>query len=283
MDKLTKETLDYFRLSAETEPLRRLWFQGDLFKLLCPSAHIPPPASKKDRVIREMSAQARKRALEFSATVDWDKAGTCLWLNVGYPDQCLPRDKDTLKADRYLFHRYFEDHLRRRVPGMWRVEWEKRKSGRFVGTKMPHYHILLMDVGEMPYTRIRLWWKNIIKPPIEPSMRFRRLYDGKQKAQYLAKYCAKLQPGTNLGCLPNRNSTGKSYGYFREELIPRRQRYMSRQLSTLEASALYNLAAMLWPKLNPRRLSGFSVFKSKWPIFLKELAKLGLTPPQGAV
>lgn len=124
-------------------------------------------------------------------------------------------------------------------------------------------------------------WRDTIHPPTKRRAWFKRLYDAKGKALYSAKYCAKSSDEVNLGCLAKWNSTGKHHGYFREELIPRCKKFLSRQLTWQETEKLVRIAREIVYKLPPGKFSAFTAFRSKWKPLLDEMAKMGLPVPAG--
>jgi hypothetical protein len=216
MEKAVEDTLHLFRLSEPTKELRRVYVQGLLWQLIVRHEKHNIPRSKKGRQIMEFSYQARMRMLKFVATVNYDGLRKSLFMTFTYPDECLPRAKDQTNKDRYLIWRVIEKVMGRKVCGIWRKEWQVRKSGKFQGQRQPHFHFLLFDVGYTPYKKIRLAWRRIIKAKKEPSMKFVPCGNSAKVAGYVSKYVAKVEPSSNLDNVVHLNSPGRHYGFFRK-------------------------------------------------------------------
>jgi len=102
--------------------------------------HIPRSGAKQRGAITGFSRASRKRMIEMMACIR--HTGSMLFLTMTYDDGSLSRDDLDFKAEFEVFRRRFE----RAFPAwqaIWRCELQERKSGRFTGIKIPHYHLII--------------------------------------------------------------------------------------------------------------------------------------------
>lgn len=195
--------------------------QGKLFEVKAHKSGGTPPTKKLGAVVKGFSAAARLRMLKFIATVDWSPTLDGRFITLTYPDDQAMRTRKERNNDRARFFRYMEKYLGKKVEGIWRLEWKKRKSGRHKGKLAPHFHIILPTVGWLPYKKIHLWWRKAIRATRPVSCKVEVIVSGKQIGLYIAKYLAKWSGPPNLDNPLLLNSNGRHYGYVRKELIPR--------------------------------------------------------------
>lgn len=283
MEKWLKDTLDFFRLAEETIHLRKLYTQGDLFQILVTGQFHMPPPKNPPRVIHTFSHQARLRLLKYSATINWKKTRTSLYATWTYPDEVLPRDRLTLNRDRYLLMRKIEKHLGRRLCGIWRIEWKPRLTGKFKGQAMPHWHWIVFDVGYISYKKIRLYWREVIHAPNEVSMRFERIEDGQKATRYIGKYAAKAINRDNLDILPQLNSLGRHYGYFRKAQIPRHKVQWFKTLTAQQLKAIQEYASQNFEWLDPRTPRSFSLFGNYGVAAVMKILEMGVAKDGNAM
>lgn len=175
-------------------------------------------------IIKEFSRASRLRLLKFIATVAWGKIPMTLFITLTYPDGVTWDDAEIRRKQKYLFHRYIEKHLGRRVAGIWRLEWKVRQSGANRGMFVPHFHLLLFGVGFLHHKLIRQWWRNVLgaKGPLATDVQGIR--SAKRASIYVSKYVAKLPDASSLDNGAYRNNPGRAWGYFRRRDIPRETR-----------------------------------------------------------
>lgn len=280
MDRRTQATLEYFRLSENTEVLRRVFTQGDLFQAIALGNWHAPPPSKPNRCIKEFSAQARLRLLKYSATIDWPNTGNSLYSTFTYPPENEPKSRKELNQHRFLLHRRCEAILGKSIGAIWRIEWKPRLSGSTKGALAPHYHLIMFNVGYFPYKELRLGWKTAIGAKREVSMRFDPLLNGSKAAHYIAKYTAKLQPACNLDILPHLNKLGRHYGFLRKALIPLRERVWYQELSTEQYQSLLSFAGEQFDWLDQRCHKSFCLLGGFGKSALVRILEMGLATVQ---
>lgn len=150
-------------------------------------------ASKRGKVTK-YSKKSEKRLLErFARKVDYTRP---IFITLTYPDEVW--------CDRNLTGRDLKKHielLRHRleyeypdVGGIWRVEIEDRKSGRYIGRHVPHIHMIIdnviNDVADIRVT-MRKIWSEILQ--VERAITDVSTAKNRKHAYYyLAKYTAKV-------------------------------------------------------------------------------------------
>lgn len=276
MDAKIRATLDYFRLSDSTAPLRRIWLQGTLWHFICEGYYAEPPKHVKGSTIKGYSAKARLAAMEFANTVKWDVGTTPYFLTFTYPDECLPRSTEKMNRDRYQIHRAIERIKGRHIPLIWRKEWIARKTGVYAGQAQPHWHFIAFDFGFTPYKEIRVAWARICGVDYEPDMKFIPLENAQKAGYYVHKYTAKSSYQDKLGNLLNHNTGGRHAGYLRKSLIPRYSPTFTANLTHDQAMELTRMGAAVITKLRDNKPTSFSIFGPKMERFLAKIAQWGI-------
>lgn len=123
--------------------------------------------------------------------------------------------------DRWTFLRYVEKYLGRKVSTIWRIEWEKRKSGRNRGKFACHHHLLLYGVDFIPVELVRKWWAACIQWKQYVVVWVEATFDGEGAAKYVAKYCAKVASSGYLVNPSYLSNVGRYWGVTRSKNIPR--------------------------------------------------------------
>lgn len=105
-------------------------------------------------LITEFSRKSRRRLMNRLAIIDQRRAGLPAFLSLTYPDESLPVDERTVKRHLNAFRMAYVRRFGKR-PVLWRRELQTRKSGRWVGEKAPHFHLLTWGVE--PTDEDRYW------------------------------------------------------------------------------------------------------------------------------
>ena len=142
---------------------------------------VPCPDSKRGTV-KGFSRASRLRFMKQFGRINIMENMPYLWMTLTYPDDVRLRDRwidlkkiEKMDRERYLdieylnitqhrwvFWRYLEKYLEKKVPGVWRIEWVPRKSGVFKGQMMPHLHILLMQQNYLAWQEVKWMWMNTL-------------------------------------------------------------------------------------------------------------------------
>jgi hypothetical protein len=201
-------------------PQWTLEIQGQRLTLKRPHEHVRRPGSRKGKKIGPFSKQARFRMMKQVAGIDWPNVGPSLFMTLTYPDDVAHLDKDKRNREKYLMLRHMENHLRKRICGLWRVEYVPRKSGTRLGKILPHIHMLLFGVDFIDADFLREAWKCCIGSVDLPRVHVERSLDGLGATKYIAKYCGKVEDvSINLVKVTYLNS-GRHWGYHRKRNVP---------------------------------------------------------------
>lgn len=196
-------------------------FRGNLVQFKNGISYSPPVTENRRGVCKGFTRAARLRMLKMIATVDWSRAANSIFITLTYPDCRCQTTYKQRSVHRYLFMRKLEKHLDKQVSGLWRVEWEERKSGDNVGMLAPHFHLLLFDVPFVDWRKIRKWWGEIIDYKGYVKTWVKRCTGARGAGYYVAKYVGKTQDLSSLVNTAYLNNPGRSYGYHRLRHIPR--------------------------------------------------------------
>jgi hypothetical protein len=98
--------------------------------------------SEKRGIVTHFSDSSRRRMMDLLAKMDYSQVP--LWVDLTYPDH-FPQDSEIWKAHLEAFFKRFK----RRFPkssGIWKMEFQIRKSGQNKGNLAPHFHLLVWGV-----------------------------------------------------------------------------------------------------------------------------------------
>ena len=163
--------------------------QGGLLKIKLPMGR-PGTGGVRGKVTA-FSRASRKRLIELFASLNIDYTKPPKFITLTYPDEALPDDPSVYK--KHL--KAFQERLRRRFPEMsaiWRMEVEPRKSGKYVGREVPHYHLAAVNMPYLKFEEIRDMWKEVIGSPVNPRVRIEKCQNRRKAFAYISKYVAKM-------------------------------------------------------------------------------------------
>lgn len=205
------------------------------------------------------SAASRLRLLKLIGRMDWEKFGSSLFITLTYPDTHLDRRMKQRTQDRSQFLRAVEHYLERKVPSIWRVEWEPRKSGENKGTLVSHLHLMLLGVEYIPWDEINRWWKRILVHQGYVRTWVEKAEKGEGAAKYIAKYCAKRDVSSYLVNAAYLNRVGRHWGVTRKALIPLHEPKRRFNLSEGQIHVLREVAAGILPNYDIRYDESFTL------------------------
>jgi len=221
MDKHTQERID--RIVDGNGPFYNwsLVTQGSCTEVRC-KATIPQTTRPPIRgSIRKFSGPARMRMLRACAKINWQLTLPALFITLTTPDSVADCSPDERTTQREAFRRRLESHIGRKVPILWRIEWQKRRSGKLKGKLVHHFHLIVCNVQYIHWRLIRKWWalsigsKGILKTWVE------RIGSPLMCASYLCKYMSKIPSLDYAPYLNKDESIGRQWGIFRTSLVPR--------------------------------------------------------------
>lgn len=184
------------------------------------------------------SKAARLRMITLFNRLDPDSFTKVLFLTLTIPDTVDVSDLRRGKVHRAEFHRRLEHHQQDAVCGVWRQEWEKRKSGQLLGEYRPHYHIVILNQKWIDKEVIRDAWQQTLRVDYART----EIKEGKSKKNtlaYVAKYAAKVSEIVPLSLLHNGEQKGaKLWGTFRKEHLPFAEAFTYECAETNEIASL---------------------------------------------
>jgi hypothetical protein len=224
--------------------------------------------------VKGFSAAARLRMLRTISTVDWDQVGNSLFITLTYPDTRFDRTIQDRTRDRYLFFRDMENYLGKEFGALWRIEWKPRKTGKKKGTMVPHVHVIVFDVGFLPWQTIRNSWRRVLAVDGHLSTDVRRIRGGKSVAMYVSKYCSKPMDVNRSLDIASYLNTGRHWGIHRRNLIPWADRVVNHHLTKQDIQLCENAAAMTFPYFVRDAREGFSLFGERARKVIYEILRL---------
>ena len=274
---LTDQEKKHFR--QERKRAHAVW-QGELLEI----TYIGPPREYhrvgKRKPIKGFTPAARLRMLRTIASVEWDSFKKGVFITLTYPDGFIGRTMKERNRDRYLFMRSMENHLGRKVGAMWRIEWEKRKSGVHKGKLMCHVHIIVFNCPFIHKDVVRDGWRRALNAEGPLITWIDGITEGRKASRYVSKYCAKGQENGVLDDSSYLNTDGRHWGMHRKDLIPFAFRVLVPYLDDDLINLAENLACSKFRYFTRGTGNGFSVFgkdakRIGEEIFLRDVDKHG--------
>jgi hypothetical protein len=170
-----------------------------------------------------------------------------------------------------------EKHVGRKLCGLYRWEWEDRKSGVHKGILLPHLHLVVFDLPFISYNLCRKWWKTIINWNGTISLVGKKVPTSDGASFYIAKYAAKVPDKPILGNYVFLNKGGKHWGAMRIGMIPRFPIVWVREPSDEECQVLFHLACDKCRWIDPHADKGFTLLGKHAKEMLKIMKDMGLT------
>jgi hypothetical protein len=162
-------------------------------------------------------------------------------------------------TDRSQMIRHIENHLGRQVYGLWRTEWEPRKSGTCRGILAPHIHLVLFGIRFIPYDQINRWWQQIIQWPYYVRTEIRRARKQRTTLHYLSKYISKpVDSSLVYSSYPN-TPDGKHYDWIRRDLVPTYPHVWISDLSEEQLEYAFAAHKRAWPESETQRGESFTI------------------------
>jgi len=196
-------------------------FQGKLAIVKHHRYNVTPKRGKKKTPISWFSFSSRRRLLRKFAAWDFDTIGRTLFITLTYPDEIPLPDQETRNRHRYIFHRHFEHYYNVKIPSLWRLEWEERKSGKNLDMPYPHWHMLFFGVRFIAYQHINEVWRKIIGAEGYVRTEIIGSYGQHTAPMYIGKYLSKIRSIVSLVYGSYHNMTGRHWGVLREKIIPK--------------------------------------------------------------
>ena len=178
------------------------------------------PPSRKGTQLTTFSRKSRLKLMRLIHKIDLSNVNKWKFVTLTFPDEycSLPYAERTYCRSHFMLE--LERFVGRSIAYVWRCEWEKRKSGQWIGHAMPHYHTLMYNIPYIPGQVISNMWARVIEYEGEVDTDIRAVRKKNGVLKYLAKYVAKAP---SLDLVPYLNKTamlGRAWGICRQGLLP---------------------------------------------------------------
>jgi hypothetical protein len=218
-----------------------------------------PPVRQE---IRGFSAASRLRLFKTINRLDFSAAGRCTFMTTTWRDEVGRPDKHELTRVRSAFQKAIERMAGCGLPGIWRVEWKKRKSGRYVGQVMPHVHVIYFKIPYLDKIDITAAWARAIGWKGQVSCKVKGVKNLRMTLSYVSKYIAKIDDLSNLDIVSYlaRIPAGRAWGIYRKDLMPMADRTLIRVLPGQLVYRIRQIAIAAYAKTPVDDETGFCVF-----------------------
>lgn len=185
------------------EPAYNVQVFADMVDIKALNAPMDNRAGGTKRKMRGFSSQSRHAMIEFLAKVEDIPQ---LFVTLTYSDDIAPSWIFHFRHDFELLRKQLEYHYAG-VRAMWRLEFKPRKSGKYYGSLIPHFHMLIWLPRDTPQERVekilegegQLWrnaWHKITHSTDEHHLskygcKVERIKSRKHAYAYCSKYLAK--------------------------------------------------------------------------------------------
>lgn len=214
--------------------------------------------------------------LKMVATLDWSRMNKGLFITLTMPDEAWPMEVPERNKAKYVFFRNMENYLGHQVGALWRIEWKKRLTGKYLGQILPHWHLIIPSVKFIPKEIVLGWWRDALHVKGHLMTRVDKLSDRKKHEVYICKYCAKLPDANGLDYGAYLNIKGRHWGYQRKHLIPTCPLLEIDDLDTYQVQQLRREVERLCPWYDADVDAGFSTFGKRSATLLAMIRELGL-------
>ena len=194
--------------------------QGKHLKWTVKSPSYKKPPTKKKGAQTTFSPASRLRLISLMCQIIYEKIRPGLFITLTYPPGSRPRGKHDTNEDRRRFWEYWENDLGRETMGMWRMEWEDRKSGSEIGVVYPHFHLLVFAEEFWHHKRVNLLWRWATGEEGYVRTEVKRMASEKQCGWYVAKYIGKLSSSLVINLNLGRAWSGRQWGCHRRQSFP---------------------------------------------------------------
>lgn len=214
--------------------------------------------------VKGFSAASRLRLFKVVNRLDFSRAGKCTFATQTWRDELGRPSPSAITQARSWCQRSLERLADKQLSGIWRVEWQERKTGRYRTQLMPHLHVIYFDI---PYIRKEDWtaaWAQAIGWQGRVSVKLEKINGLRQCLYYVSKYIAKLDGLCNLDIPAYLNNylPGRKWGTYRRQLLPVADKTEIRVPPGELVDRIRAIAIEAWSKTPPFESSGFTVFGS---------------------
>ncbi len=212
--------------------------------------------------VQGFSNASRLRMLKTMNRLDFSRAGKTTFATQTWRDECGRPSPLKITQARSVCQRDLERLAGRRLPAIWRVEWQVRKRGRLKGEYMPHVHVVYFGIPFIPKEDWTMAWARAIGFDGRVSVKLEGVENARKLCYYVSKYMAKPEWLSNLD-IPsylNKYLPGRKWGIYRRELMPWADKLDVRTAPGALIDRIREIATEQWAKCPESEESGFCVF-----------------------
>jgi hypothetical protein len=227
------------------------------------------------------SKASRLRLLRLTSSMDRKAMGRCSMLSLTWPDWIPDVSPERRTLALSLMQRHVERLSREQRPGVWRVEWEIRKSGRRRKQLFPHIHVLYYNAPWLDKLGIEAAWQSslssdrVVRTRIEEERRHGRIQ------MYISKYLAK--PVGRIVSLSLSHTSadgevirpGRTWGCFRRGGLPwAKETEVVLPVGDARIDALRDAARGIWDGVSADPQMGFTLLGPRGPEAAQKILNL---------
>lgn len=235
--------------------------------------------------IRGFSAASRLRLFKLTNQIDYESAGRCTFVTATWRDELgVPNSADVTYA-RSRFQRAMERIAGKEMPGLWRVEWKERRSGRWKGRLLPHVHVIYFKAGFLPVRQVGDAWAKALGFRGRVSVKMNEITSLHMCLMYVSKYLAKVAAERNLDIASYLNTSpgGRHWGIFRKPLLPMSETVLVRVKPGPLVESIRKLATEAYSRTPQDTEAGFCVFGEAAKRIRELVDEYCLTSTEGSV
>jgi hypothetical protein len=208
------------------------------------------------------SAASRLRLFKTINRLQFGDAGRCTFATMTWRDELGRPEPKQITQARSWCQRSIEGLAGKHLAGIWRVEWQKRKTGRYRHQLMPHLHVIYFNIPFVPKEAWTRAWGQAIGWPGHVSVKLEAIKELRQCLYYVSKYIAKVGDLSNLDIASylNRYVSGRKWGTYRKNLLPVADRTEIRVPPGELVESIRRVATEAWAQTPQLADSGFTVF-----------------------
>lgn len=227
-----------------------------------PARHAPPIRGD----VGGFSAASRLRLMTLISSLDYSRQKNCTFLTLTWPDWVPRPDPAALTQARSVMQRAIETLSDSERPGVWRIEWMPRKSGRWIGALFPHVHVVYYHCPFLPLDEVRRHWRQAVGTSRDVRLRLELANDVRNCSYYAAKYLTKRSLPVSLSM--SHNSTNRSFsrkgrhwGAYRKAGLPWATKItMQIHGDDPRYATLRKASGRLWEGIEAAGTNGYTLF-----------------------
>lgn len=251
---------EFWKAARASHPSWHVCIQGNVVEFFRTGCKAPEHICRDKSAIGPWSKQSRMKLLRLLNRIDYGKVGGSLFVTLTYPDRVMRTEYRERTQDRNVFLRYVEKHLGQKVSGIWRIEWEQRKSGEYTGLLAPHFHLMLFGVEFLAWQKVREWWRKSTRAGDGPLVtEVKRIYNEDGACRYLSKYVSKYRSLDISAYLNSAVKFGRHWGCCRREGIPMMPVVLEHTLTDFEIEKVKAFAWSRWKDYDRENGGGFTL------------------------